>query len=87
MERRVRTFWTMRERYRTAGRIAAACGAAAGLAVALILGWRIHALGQALDRHFVALAAMLLLAGGLLPYGVVRLLWRRYRNRHLEDIG
>ena len=87
MERKVRTFWLVRERYRMAGRVAAACGAAAGLAVVLVLGWRFQRLGRTLDNQFIGLAATLMAMSVVLPYGIVRLLWRRYRSRHLEDIG
>lgn len=87
MERRVRTFWLMRERYRVASRVAAALGGVAALGLVGATGWRDYSAGVPISREFAVQSALLMAAGILIPYVATRLLWRRYRRLHYEDLG
>lgn len=87
MERRVRTFWVVRKRYRWAGRVSAGVGGSAALALVAAIALQQHSAGMPIGRSFVLQSALLVALGVLLPLVVTNLLWRRYRLRHYEDIG
>lgn len=85
MDRRVRTFWVMRQRYRRAALLATIAGAATGGAVIFAI-WP-AAPGAWLQRDFLATAAAVLLLGALVPRLLVKTWWRMLRRRNYEEWG
>jgi threonine/homoserine/homoserine lactone efflux protein len=83
MERRPRTFWVMRERYRRAAGVVTVAGIVAGLAIVAYLAPRGG--GLLLQRAFIVQAALIVAASALLPWLLVRLMWRIERRRRREE--
>lgn len=83
-ERRVHTWWLVRERYRRAAWLAALLGI--GLAAVPVImmveaeGLQALASGQAIAGSLILLAL-----GFFLPRWLVLALWRRQRARHLAE--
>ncbi len=81
MDRRVRTFWVVRQRYQRAAWIASGIGGVVGLfLVALIL--RLDLADGKLSGGGVVACIILLVAFTLVPRIVVRLMWRAARRQH-----
>ena len=83
-ERRVRTSYVMRRRYRRAAWIAALIGALLALVPVIELAWSndpsaLYAPG------FLGGSAALVLIGAAVPWLIVTALWRRTRNRHASE--
>ena len=85
MERRVRTFWVMRRRYRRAALLVTVLGAATGLVVVFAI-WP-SAPGAWQQRGFLAAASALVVLGALLPRLLVTSWWRMLRRRNYEEWG
>jgi hypothetical protein len=84
-DKRPRTYFVVRQRYKRARWVAAGVGVlVAVLAIAMALT-RLEATGLALDREFYLGAAVLLLAAAAVPWLIVEGLWRRARWRHFWD--
>jgi len=83
-ERRVRTWWTVRERYRRVGwAVSALCGVAALLAVvAALRDGGVAALGS---PRFILISILLVAAAVLGPRWIVNALWRRQKARNQLD--
>lgn len=85
MNRRVRTYWLVRSRYRLAGNLATAAGASLGLALVAVS--RHAAPAAALDPRTVAYALAVVAGAALLPRLLVRGLWRLQRGRLKGRVG
>ncbi len=85
MDRRVRTFWVVRQRYQRAGWIASLVGAIVGLILVTLVVRLDLADGQGLSGGGLLACAILLAAFAVLPRVVVRLMWRSTRQRHFWD--
>jgi len=82
-ERRVRTKWIMRERYRRIANIATLVGLVAGVAI-LALIWP-HETGAWLERKFLLIASFIVLLAALGPRLLVKTLWRMIHWRNFEE--
>jgi hypothetical protein len=82
-ERRVRTKWIMRERYRRIANIVALVGLAAGVAI-LALIWP-HEAGAWLERKFLLTASLIVLLTAMGPPLLVKALWRMVHWRNFEE--
>lgn len=85
MERRVRTYWVVRERYRVAANAATVLGALAGVAAVAWLSLREPT--PPLDAEWAVATAVLVALAALVPRLVVRGLWRLRRERLRERLG
>jgi hypothetical protein len=83
-ERRVRTWYVVRRRYRRAARIAAVLGALVALA-AVVQAVRSQDPAAAYSPGFLVGSAVLVAIGFGLPYLTVIALWRWTRNRHAAE--
>lgn len=83
-ERRVRTSYVMRRRYRRAAWIAALLGALLAL-VPVIETARSDDPSALYTPGFLAGSAALVLIGAAVPWLIVTALWRRTRNRHASE--
>ena len=85
MERRLRTFYLKRRRYRIAANVVTVVGAAAGIIVTAAM-WPTGPEGW-LERHFLTavIAAALILA--LVSRLIANVLWRLQLRRHYEEWG
>jgi hypothetical protein len=86
-ERRLRTGWILRERWRRATWTATALGAAAGLVVCFLVARSYLATGHAPGAGFLAVLGAILALATLLPRQIVAALGRRARRRHRLDWG
>ena len=85
MDRRVRTAWLVRQRFRFAANVASGVGVM--LAMVLIVAARPATLGGWLQRGFVSGAMGVLLVGAVAPRFAVQAVWRLIRWRNQEDWG
>jgi hypothetical protein len=83
-ERRVRTSYVMRRRYRHTAWIAAFLGALLAL-VPVIEAARSNDPSALYAPGFLGGSAALVLIGAALPLLIVTALWRRTRNRHASE--
>jgi hypothetical protein len=84
-DKRLRTYFVVRQRYKRARRVAAGGGIlVAALAIAMTLT-RPEGTGSALDTRFYLDAAVLLLAAAVVPWLIVEGLWQWTRRRHFWD--
>ncbi len=84
-ERQVRTSWTARRRYQTAGRMSSIIGAAIGLVIVAALAREasMDGGGHMIPRVVVSIGIILVCSLG--PQLVVRSLWRRARRRNFWE--
>ena len=83
--KRLRTYFVVRQRYKRARWVAAGGGIlVAVLAIAMALT-RLEATDLALDRGFYLDAAVLLLAAAAVSWLIVEGLWQWARRRHFWD--
>jgi hypothetical protein len=84
-DKRLRTYFVVRQRYKRARWVAAGSGVlVAALAIAMAVT-RLEVTGFDLDRGFYLGAVVLLLAAAAVPWLIVEGLWRRARWRHFWD--
>ena len=84
-DKRLRTYFVVRQRYRRARWMAAGGGVfVAALAIAIAVT-RLEVTGFNLDTGFYLGAAVLLLAAAALPWLIVEGLWQWARRRHFWD--
>lgn len=81
-EKRVRTAWRLRRRFRLAQRAAALTGMALGLGIVRAAAASLPDPSVGLGRGFLASSALLVLSLAALPWLVVGSLWQRVRRRH-----
>lgn len=84
MERQVRSWWTVRERYRRAAQVASLLGGAAALGLVL-LSLKDAGAGALGSPRFLIGSALLLAAGVLAPRWIVNAAWRRRKIRYTHD--
>jgi hypothetical protein len=84
-DKRPRTYFVVRQRYKRARWVAAAGGVFVAALVIAIAVTRLQATGPALDRGFYFGAAVLLLAAAAVPWLIVERLWQWARRRHFWD--
>ncbi len=83
-ERRVRTWYVVRQRYRRAAWIASAVGVLLAL-VPVAQTARSDDPSALSSPGFLAGSAILVVIGFVLPWLIVMALWRRTRNRHVSE--
>jgi hypothetical protein len=81
MERRVRTWWVVRERYRRAGWAASVLGGLLGLLPTIATLWS-DGPGVLLDPRFLLVSLAMAAAGVLIPAWIVTALWRWQKRRN-----
>lgn len=85
MEKRVRTFWVVRQRFCAAANIATVVGAVVGVAVVAAVwpqgpeAW--------LQRTFLLPALLTVLLGAMVPRLLVNAAWRLVQRRNREEWG
>jgi hypothetical protein len=85
MDRRIRTAWLVRQRFRFAANVASSVGLM--LALVLIVAARPATLGGWLQLGFASGAMGVLLVGAVAPRLAVQAVWRLIRWRNQEDWG
>ena len=85
MDRRVRTAWLVRQRFRFAANLASAVGLL--LALILIVVARPPALAGWFQLGFVSGALGVLLVGAVAPWLAIQAVWRLIRWRNHEEWG
>jgi hypothetical protein len=83
-ERRVRTWYVVRRRYRRAAGIAAVVGVLLAL-VPVVQTARSDDPSALYTASFLAGSVALLVIGAVVPWLIVMALWRRTRNRHASE--
>jgi hypothetical protein len=83
-ERRVRTWYAVRRRYRRAAWIAAAIGVLLAL-VPVVQTARSDDPSALHTPAFLGGSAVLVVIGAVVPWLIVMALWRRTRNRHASE--
>ena len=84
-DKRLRTYFVVRQRYKRVRWMAAGVGVlVAALAIAIAVT-RLEVTGFNLDTGFYLGAAVLLLAAAALPWLIVEGLWQWARRRHFWD--
>jgi pilus assembly protein TadC len=81
MERRVRTWWVVRERYRRAGWAASVLGGLLAL-LPILAAVRADGLGALLDPRFLLISLAVVTAGVVVPAWIVSALWRWQKRRN-----
>lgn len=81
MDRRVRTFWVVRQRYKRAAWIASGIGTVVGLLLAVLV-IRLDLADGKLSSGGIAACIILLAAFIIVPRLVVSMMWRSARRRH-----
>jgi uncharacterized membrane protein YjgN (DUF898 family) len=84
-EKRLRTYFVVRRRYKRVRWVAAGAGVLVAALVIAVALTRLEATNLALDRGFYLGAAVLLLAAATVPWLIVKGLWQRARRRHFWD--
>jgi pilus assembly protein TadC len=84
VERRVRTWWVVRERYRRVAWAASALGGFAALLLVL-LALRDDGPGALASPGFLGMSLLFLAAGVVVPRWIVNALWRRQKKRNALD--
>ncbi|MEK0084551.1 hypothetical protein [Benzoatithermus flavus] len=85
MERRVRTIWRVRQRYRRTAELLSLAGAVAGALVAVSSTGAVLDGAAWLDRHVLVTAALAAAATGLAIRLLVRGVWRVHRRLRAEQ--
>ncbi len=81
VERRVRTWWVVRERYRRVAWAASVLGGLLGL-VPILATLRADGPGALLEPRFVAISVAMVVGGALVPAWAVNAVWRWRRRRN-----
>lgn len=84
-DRRVRTKWMMRRRYKRLADIGTGAGLIAGLAIVALI-WP-HATGAWLERPFLLTASLAVLLATLAPRLLIKAWWRIVLRRNFEEWG
>ncbi len=83
-ERRVRTWWVMRERYRRAAWAASVLGGLLAL-VPVLATLRADGLDALLEPRFLAISVAMVVAGALVPGWAVNAVWRWRKKRNAVE--
>jgi hypothetical protein len=83
-ERRLRSWWVVRQRYQRAAWLAAFLGAGLAL-VPVYLTFRDDGVQALTSMHALATSAALLAAGFFVPRWIVLARWRQQRLRHMLE--
>ena len=84
-ERRLRTIYIVRRRYRRAGWVAAFCGALAALAFVAVAYRSTPASEQGPFSDFLFPAGLIVAATTCVPWAILRLAWHRALRRHFWE--
>lgn len=85
MEKRVRTFWVVRQRFRAAANIATVVGGVIGVAI-VAAAWPPGSEAW-LQRTFLLPALLTVLLGALVPRLLVNAAWRLVHRHNREEWG
>ncbi len=85
MERRLRTKWQVRRWYKRTARIASVVGASVAILLVALLTAKAGAAETLGSPRGLVMSAAMIGAGAIIPYQIVRAIWRHQRDRNWEE--